>query len=171
MKRMTFVETLEKKEKQYGRENVIYIDETGFRRFAYRAHAWAKRGRVVLGEVSGNNRKCTNLILARAGSRHFAPMLFEGTCDRKIFNTWVHRVLVKALVKPSLIVLDNASFHVRSAIEKILKVFGHETLFLPPYSPDLNPIEHSFAILKKYRNAAPPDTPLYDLVKMFINKV
>ena len=169
MKRMMFVDALQKKEQQYGRENIVYIDETGFRRFAYRAHAWTRKGCVVLGDVSGNNRKCTNLILAKAGGRHFAPMLFEGTCDAQTFNSWVHRVLVKALVQPSLIVLDNAAFHVRSAVQKILSAFGHEVLFLPPYSPDLNPIENSFAILKKYRDAAPPDTPLDTLIKMFIN--
>jgi putative transposase len=166
---MIFADRLQEKEKIYGADNVIYIDETGFRTHAYRAHAWAKRGRVVLGEVSGNNRKCTNLILAKAGARHFAPMLFDGTCCAKTFNTWVHRVLVKALVRPSLIVLDNASFHVRSAVRQILSAFGHDVLFLPPYSPDLNPIERSFDTLKDLRLSNPPDTPIYDLVKMFIN--
>jgi putative transposase len=169
MKRMAFVDHLQEKEKQYGPENVVYIDETGFQKFAYRTHGWAPRGKKIYGDVSGNNRKCTNLILARAGSRHFAPMMFEGTCDRKTFNTWLHRVLIPALKRSSLIILDNASFHVRSAIHKILTAFGHEVLFLPPYSPDLNPIENSFAILKKFRNAAPPNTPIDALVKMFIS--
>jgi putative transposase len=169
MKRMAFVDQLQEKEQQYGHENIVFIDETGFLRFAYRTHGWAPRGKKIYGDVSGNNRKCTNLILARAGSRHFAPMLFEGTCCKKTFNTWVHRVLIPCLVRPSLIVLDNATFHVRSAVRQILSAFGHEVLFLPPYSPDLNPIENSFAVLKKYRDATPPDTPLDTLINMFIN--
>jgi putative transposase len=167
MKRMIFADHLQEKEKIYGRENIVYIDETGFRTHAYRPYAWTQKGKIVLGEVSGNNRKCTNLILAKAGARHFAPMLFEGTCDRHLFNTWLHRVLVPCLKHPSLVVLDNAAFHVRSAIRKILKAFGHDVLFLPPYSPDLNPIEHSFDTLKDLRLSHPPDTPLDTIIKLF----
>lgn len=168
MKRMIFVDQLQEKEKIYGPENVVYIDETGFQKFAYRMHGWAPRGQKIYGDVSGNNRKCTNLILARAGARHFAPMLFEGTCDAKTFNTWLHRVLIPCLKNSSLIVLDNAAFHVRSAIKKILSAFGHEVLFLPTYSPDLNPIEHSFDTLKDFRLSLPQDTPIDTVVKMFI---
>ena len=169
MKREKFTQDLAIERARVGAENIVYIDETGFMKHAYRTHGWGKRGVRVWGEVSGNNRKCTNLILAKAGSRHFAPMLFEGTCCKKTFNTWVHRVLVRGLTSPSLIVLDNASFHVRSAVRQILAAFGHRVLFLPPYSPDLNPIEHSFSTLKLFRNAAPPDTPIDTLIHMFIN--
>lgn len=167
MKRMIFADQLQAQEKVYGADNVVYIDETGFQKYAYRAHGWALRGQKIYGDVSGNNRKCTNLILARAGSRHFAPMLFEGTCCKKTFNTWLHRVLIPALKRSSLIVLDNASFHVRSAIHKIAAAFGHDVLFLPPYSPDLNPIEHSFDTLKDLRRSLPKDTPIDAIVNMF----
>jgi putative transposase len=166
---MIFADQLQAQEKIYGTDNLVYIDETGFRHQETRPYAWTKKGRIVLGEVSGNNRKATNLILAKAGSRHFAPMIFDGTCDKKTFNTWVHRVLVKALVKPSLIILDNAAFHVRSAVRQILSAFGHDVLFLPPYSPDLNPIEHSFHVLKDLRRSHPPQTPIDTIVNMFIN--
>jgi transposase len=166
---MIFADCLQEKEKIYHPENIVYIDETGFLTHTYRAHGWVRKGRVLLGEVSGNNRKCTNLILAKAGKRHFAPMLFDGTCDAKVFNTWVHRVLVPCLIAPSLIVLDNAAFHVRSAVRKILSAFGHDVLFLPPYSPDLNPIEQSFAALKKIRAAAPLNTPLDTVIKMYVS--
>lgn len=166
---MVFADHLQEKEKEYGPENVVYIDETGFQKYAYRPHGWALRGQKIVGDVSGNNRKCTNLILARAGSRHFAPMLFEGTCDAKVFNTWVHRVLLPCLIRPSIVVLDNAAFHVRSAIQKILSAFGHAVLFLPPYSPDLNPIEHSFDTLKDFRLSLPQNTSIDTVIKLFIN--
>jgi len=67
----------------------------------------------------------------------------------------------------SLLILDNAAFHKKNDMREIIKSAGHQVLFLPPYSPDYNKIEQDFAILKKQRMYAPPNTTLDELVKVY----
>ncbi|MBF0154950.1 MAG: transposase, partial [Magnetococcales bacterium] len=65
---------------------------------------------------------------------------------------------------PSVVVMDNASFHNKETIGRLLNQHGHTLLSLPPYSPDFNPIEQSFAILKKRRLSSQPPVPLEELL-------
>ncbi|MDR9900618.1 IS630 family transposase [Aetokthonos hydrillicola Thurmond2011] len=131
--------------------NVVYFDETGFKAEAIRLQGWAVRGRKIFGDVRGNNRKVLNLIMAQRGKQWIAPMLFEKSCTHQTVNAWVEQVLLPELHEPSLIVMDNAPFHSKKHIRTLLENKGHTLLPLPTYSPDLNPIEQSFAILKKRR--------------------
>ncbi len=78
----------------------------------------------------------------------FAPLIFSGSCDTEIFNTYIRQTLLPVLKPGSVVVLDNASFHKASDILKILEKNGCSVLFLPPYSPDLNPIEHCWSPIK-----------------------
>jgi transposase len=169
MKRAAYTEDLDRLSKIVGSENVVYVDETGFQQHSYRPHAWALRGKKVYGDVSGNNRKCVNLILAKKEKTHFAPMLFDGNCDAGVFNTWLESVLIPCLDRPSLIIMDNAAFHKKIEIRAILQAYGHEVLFLPPYSPDMNPIENSFGTLKKIRIYSPSNLSISKLVKSFVS--
>jgi len=152
---MAFLRRLRELLPVYGSENIVYFDETGFRKHAYRAHGWAKRGRKIYGDVSGCNRKCTNLIMAQRCKDYLAPMLFEGSCDHLVVNTWLEQTLMPLLQKPSIVIMDNAPFHKKNDIEAILSKHGHAFLPLPPYSPDFNPIEQTFGVLKKRRDYAP----------------
>ena len=77
MKRMAFLRGLRALIPVYGSANIVYVDETGFRKHAYRPHGWALRGKKVYGDVSGCNRKSVNLIMAQRREEHLAPMLFE----------------------------------------------------------------------------------------------
>ena len=69
----------------------------------------------------------------------------------------------------STLIFDNAPFHKKQDLEAIAHQHGHHHLFLPPYSPDFNRIEPDFANLKKIRQSAPPNTPLFDIVKSYGN--
>jgi len=89
--------------------------------------------------------------MAQRGREWLAPMLFQKSCTAQTVNAWLEKMLLKEITKPSIIIMDNAPFHSKTHITKLLKHHGHYALFLPPYSPDLNPIEQSFAILKKRR--------------------
>ena len=151
MKRADYLARLRGYFKSHGKENIVYFDESGFEKHAYRPHGWAPRGQKIYGDVSGNNRKDVNLIMAQRRGEWLAPVVFKGTCDSRLVNTWLKDFLLKELKKPSVIVMDNARFHNKSTIRAILKEKGHVLLPLPTYSPDLNPIEQSFAILKKRR--------------------
>ena len=77
-----------------------------------------------------------------------APMCYEGTCDGVLFNFWLQKFLVPELKKGQVIIMDNASFHKSIQTKDIIKNAGCELIFLPPYSPDLNPIEKVWAHIK-----------------------
>jgi len=96
-------------------------------------------------------------------------MLFDATINTACVNEWVEFCLLKELRKNSTIILDNASFHNKKNLEKIAAKKGHKILFLPPYSPDFNPIEQSFASIKKYRQYQPIDTPIDEIIKSYVN--
>jgi len=151
MKRIEYLRALRQFIQKFGSKNIVYFDESNFDKHSYRPHGWALRGQKIFGNVSGNNRKDINLIMAQRGKEWLAPMLFKGNCHAGLVNEWLERFLLKELIEPSLIVMDNAAFHKKSEIRAILEKAGHMVLPLPPYSPDFNPIEQSFAILKKRR--------------------
>ena len=91
----------------------------------------------------------TSLLMAKNGNNWLAPMLFGGTCNTNIFNAWLEKFLLKELRSNQTIVMDNAVIHKSQKTWQLIENAGHKLLFLPPYSPDLNPIEQSFGILKK----------------------
>ena len=103
--------------------------------------------------------------MAQRNGQWLAPETFEGTCDAKRVNEWLEQKLIPVLKTPSVVVMDNASFHKKKQIKAILKKHGHALLPLPPYSPDFNPIENSFGALKRKREFAPPETLIIDLIK------
>ena len=89
------------------------------------------------------------MIAAKRGKELLAPYLYEQTTTSEWFNQWLEHSLIKELKKGTTVIMDNAAFHKKDSIQKILKKHGHKALFLPPYSPDFNPIEQDFAVMKK----------------------
>ena len=79
------------------------------------------------------------------------PLLFDGTCDTGVFNAWLKMRLCPRLNAHHLVIMDNAAFHTSPETAQLIAATGATLLFLAPYSPDLNPIEHDFAALKKRR--------------------
>lgn len=82
------------------------------------------------------------------GADIFAPLQYDGTMDSILFETWFQQCLLPALPANTVIVMDNASFHRKNALISMAENNGHRLLFLPPYSPELNPIENFWAWLK-----------------------
>jgi transposase len=161
---MYFLQNLRRLMQQYGSQNIVYFDESGFAAQSYRPHGWAPRGQKVFGSVSGNNRKATNLIMAQRKNEWLAPMLFTGSCHTETVNQWLEKMLLPELTSPSVIVMDNARFHNKEQMKAILEKEGHTLLPLPRYSPDFNPIEQSFATLKKRRMFAPAGTKIEQIL-------
>lgn len=152
---------------EQGSANVVYLDESGFEASTQRNYGRALRGRKVYGERSGNSRPRTSLIAAKRGKQMLAPVLFEGSTDSVWFNDWFENHLFKELRPKSTIIMDNAAFHKKKDIREISNKYGHNVLFLPPYSPDFNPIEQDFANIKKIRAHAPENSTLDDIVKSY----
>ena len=76
-------------------------------------------------------------------------MTFNDTCNTQLFEIWVEKILMPELKKGQIIIMDNATFHKSERTKMLIESAGCQLLFLPPYSPDLNPIEHFWAWFKK----------------------
>lgn len=133
------------------RDTLVYLDETGFDLTAQRDHGRAPPGQRVYGLRSGNRRPRTSLIGALVRGKLTAPMLFEGTTNTALFNDWIAQSLLPELSPGMTVILDNAAFHKSKTTEQLIRSAGCQLLFLPPYSPDLNPIETTWANIKNFR--------------------
>lgn len=116
-----------------------------------------------MGERSAHRRPRENLLAARRQGV-LAPMLLPGSVTAAVVETWLEQHLFRELQAESTLILDNAAFHRKEVIESIARKHGHQVMFLPPYSPDLNKIEHNFAALKKRLAYAPEGTTLDEVV-------
>jgi transposase len=97
-------------------------------------------------------------IAALRHDRISAPWVLDGPINGELFTTYVEQVLAPTLAKGDIVVLDNLGSHKGKAARNIIRTKGAHLIFLPPYSPDLNPIEQVFAKLKHLlRNAEPRD--------------
>jgi len=144
-------------------ETVYYIDESGIDKFLYREYGYAIRGRPVEGKISGKKYKRTNIVAAKCRNDIVAPVIYEGTMDHVVFECWLENVLLPSIPKHSTLVMDNASFHNKKKLRELVVKAECEVLFLPPYSPDLNPIEMFWAWLKKkLRSVLPQFDSLWD---------
>ena len=148
---------------------MVYLDESGFERTTYRLHGWACRGQRVMGDRSGQVRPRTSLIAGKWGKRLLAPVLFEGSTNAEWFNVWLEEHLFKELPPHSILIMDNAAFHKTAKTRELIQQAGHTLLFLPPYSPDFNPIEQDFATMKKRRQYAPLSTSLDEIIRAYGN--
>lgn len=143
----------------------MYLDESGISHYLHRPYGRSLKGQKVIGEVSGHRFLRQSFISALFNRRLTATLCFQGTCDTLLFNTWLKNILLPELKTESVIILDNASFHRSEETKKILKEAGHQLLFLPPYSPDFNPIEKYWANLKvKIRNLLPKFNKITDAI-------
>jgi len=102
----------------------------------------------VLGEVSGKRYARESFIAGYIKNKIVAPFRNKGTCDTILFNIWLEKYLIPELGPGYTVVLDNAKFHKSERTKEIIKQHYWDIVFLPPYSPDLNPIEKFWANLK-----------------------
>ena len=126
------------------------MDESGFKSDTFRPKAYAKRGTICTG-VFDWNLKQTNVIGAICQGKPFAFGLFACSINSDVFHAWVTQTLIPELPEHSVVVMDNATFHKRQDTLDALQDAGHIVLWLPPYSPDLNLIEKTWAWIKKLR--------------------
>lgn len=143
--RQEFVELL----KEVPSENLVYVDESGFDQYLYRKYARAPRGQTVVTKICGRKFNRTNIVAGICQGKWIAPLEYSGTTDSVLFEFWFEKCLLKEVHEGSVIVLDNASFHKKSILPGLAHNKQCEVLFLPPYSPDLNPIEKKWAWLKR----------------------
>ncbi|MDE6777843.1 MAG: IS630 family transposase, partial [Oscillospiraceae bacterium] len=131
-------------------EKIAYVDKTGIDTCLYRKYAYALRGETVTERIPGKKFQRTNLVAAQLNGEIIAPMQYNGTTDAPLFEYWFKQWLLPCLSEDAVIIMDNTSFHRKGELFKIAAQYHRKLIFLPPYSPELNPIEHFWAKLKQW---------------------
>ena len=106
------------------------------------------------------------MIAARIGDGFTAPVLFQGASDALAFNVWLEHQLCPLLDETHVVIMDNASFHKGSETARLIAATGASLLFLPPYAPELNPIEKDFANIKR-RYQYNPEASIEEIIKVY----
>ena len=109
---------------------------------------WSKRGQRLRSKVPYGHWKTLTFLAALRLDRIDAPCVFDGPINGESFTAYVEQVLVPTLKPGDIVILDNLGSHKNKAVRRAIRAVGARLLFLPPYSPDLNPIEQVFAKLK-----------------------
>jgi transposase/transposase-like protein len=127
---------------------LVFIDESGLQRGMQRTLAWRRRGSAVIGRAVRNRGTVTTILGAMSSRGLVAAMYGEGATTTEVFLSFVTKVLAPELRPGDVVVLDNLGAHQPEVVHEAIRAAGATILFLPPYSPELNPIEHAWAKLK-----------------------
>lgn len=128
----------------------VYSDETGFDTYLFRPYARSAKGQTVKAQISGKKYQRLSPVAAQIGQKPIAPMVYRQTMTGAFFEAWFEQCLLPALTQKPVIILDNARFHRMSILQEMAARFGHHLLPLSPYLPELNPIERTWANIKKH---------------------
>jgi transposase len=133
---------------------LIFLDESGVTTQMTRGYARASGGRRVHEATPGGHWKILTILSALSLGGLLATMTIEEATDGDIFLTYLEQVLGPKLRPGDVVVMDNLSAHKVAGVEQLIQAAGAELLYLPPYSPDLNPIEKAWAKLKQLLRSA-----------------
>jgi transposase len=128
--------------------DLVYVDESGLDESLSRDYARSPQGQRIMSEKSGKRTARTSIIAGLNQGEPIAPWHFPGYCNTEVMLTWVEKELIRCLTPGMTVIWDNASFHKSPKLKSLIENAGCHLLFLPPYSPDLNPIEKWWAKLK-----------------------
>jgi transposase len=129
-------------------DRLVFIDETWASTNMARRHGRAPRGQRLRMSVPHGHWKTTTFIAGLRNTGMVAPFVIDGAVNREVFELYVERILVPELRRGDIVVMDNLSSHKGPAVRAMLRAAGARVLYLPPYSPDFNPIEKAFSKLK-----------------------
>jgi transposase len=132
---------------------LYYADESGFEEYYSRTYGYASRGERVCGYMPGTHFGRTSVVGAINQENEFmAGFAFKGYMNGDLFCGWLEYVFVPSLKNPekSILIIDNASHHPKDKIQDVADEYGFMVIYLPKYSPDLNPIEKYWANIKNW---------------------
>lgn len=136
-------------------ERLVFIDETWTRTNMSALRGWAPKGQRLIAKVPHGKWKTLTFVAALRHDRIDAPWLLDGPINGERFRIYVEKVLIPTLKPGDIVIADNLGSHRGKAVRRAIRQTGARLLFLPKYSPDLNPIEQVFSKLKHHlRNEA-----------------
>jgi transposase len=135
-------------------ERLVFLDETGTKTNMTRRYGRAPAGCRVRDHAPAGHWNTTTLIAAVRPSGPLAPLLLECATDGEVFAAWTEQFLVPSLREGDIVVMDNLTSHKSSRVRALIEAAGARLLYLPPYSPDLNPIEKMWSKIKALLRAA-----------------
>lgn len=135
------------------------MDESGIDSNETYPYGWSKKGQRFHSSRPGKRRDRLSIVGALWKEKLLAPMVYQGYCTAKVIAAWLSHFLLPKLRPGQVIIMDNAPFHNSNEIKQLVEEAGCELLFLPSYSPDLNPIEHWW---HKIKTAIRKELPSHD---------
>ena len=129
-------------------ERLVFIDETGTSTNMARLRGRARRGERLVGKIPHGHWKTTTFVAGLRSDALTAPCVIDGPMNGNTFLAYVEQILAPSLKPGDIVVLDNLSAHKVAGVREAVEAAGARLLYLPPYSPDFNPIEQLFAKIK-----------------------
>ena len=129
-------------------ELFVFLDETGASTNMVRRYGWGPKGERLVGDAPFGHWKTTTFIAGLRASGVIAPFVLDGPMTGEMFLVYVRQFLAPELKPGDIVVMDNLAAHKVAGVREAIRAAGASVLYLPPYSPDLNPIEQMFAKLK-----------------------
>jgi transposase len=128
--------------------SLVFVDEMGTNTSLSPLYGWSKKGERAYCSVPRNRGPNTTLLSSMSISGIGPSLAVEGATNREVFETYVERVLAPRLRPGQVVVMDNLSSHKGDKVKELIEEQGCELIYLPPYSPDFNPIEEAFSKIK-----------------------
>jgi len=138
---------------------LVFVDEMGANTSLAPIYGWSRRGERARYSVPRNRGKSTTLLASMTLEGMGPCLAVEGSTTAAIFEAYVERVLGRTLRAGQVVVMDNLSAHKSKKVRELVEARGCKLLYLPPYSPDFNPIEEAFAKIKGLLRKAQARTP------------
>jgi transposase len=128
--------------------SLVFVDEMGTNTSLSPVYGWSRKGERAYCSVPRNRGKNTTLLASMTIEGMGPSLAVEGATNSQVFETYVERVLAPTLCRGQMVVMDNLSAHKGERVRELIEGRGCELLYLPPYSPDFDPIEEAFSKIK-----------------------
>ncbi|MEP9369922.1 IS630 family transposase [Xanthobacter sp. VNH20] len=135
-------------------DRLVFIDETWIKTNMAPLYGWGQKGKRLRGLAPHGHWRTLTFLGALRADALTAPCVFDGPINGECFHAYVEQVLVPTLKAGDIVIMDNLGSHKSVAVRQIIRAAGARLWFLPPYSPDLNPIEQAFAKIKHWMRQA-----------------
>jgi transposase len=154
-------------------DHFVFLDETAATTAMTRLYGWAPKGERLVDAAPAGHWKTTTFVAGLRRRGLIAPLVLDGPMTGEVFRAYVEQMLAPSLQPCDVVVMDNLPAHKVTGVESAIRKVGASLLYLPAYSPDLNPIEQVFAKLKALlrKAAARSKDALWDTIGTLLDAV